>query len=255
MMMAGSEVMVRASRLAHLEIGFTCLVLSMASGALAHSQETQTLTAGAIEKALEDEDINGLSVSVSGTDAVLTGGVRNVFQKDRAIELALEQEGVEAVDVDIEIAAAESDEKLGEDVVSRVRRYSRFTVFDDVSAAVLEGSVTLFGFVTEPYKKDEIERRLHDVLGIQGFQNQIEVLPNSMTDNQLRRTLANRLYRDSTFSDFASMTVPPIRIIVKNSRVLLTGAVNSRLAKQKAEHIIRQTPGVLSVENRLRIGN
>ena len=128
-------------------------------------------------------------------------------------------------------------------------------MFDDVNVAVKEGHVTLVGFVTEPYKKTEIEKRLHKVLGIEEFENRIEVLPNSMSDNRLRRVLATRLYRDPIFSDFASMAIPPVHIIVKNSRVLLTGVVNSRLAKQMAASIMRQTPGVLSVQNQLRIGN
>jgi len=41
---------------------------------------------------------------------------------------------------------------------------------------------------------------------------------------------------------------------VQRSRVLLTGAVNNQMMSQRAESIIRQTPGVLSVENKLRIG-
>jgi osmotically-inducible protein OsmY len=41
---------------------------------------------------------------------------------------------------------------------------------------------------------------------------------------------------------------------VQNSRVILTGVVNNQLMKQKAESIIRGTPGVLSVESRLRLG-
>ena len=67
------------------------------------------------------------------------------------------------------------------------------------------------------------------------------------------RMLANRLYRDSTFSDFASMPIPPIHLIVSGSRVIITGVVGNQLMKQKAESIIRSTPGVLSVESRLRI--
>ena len=205
-----------------------------------------------IEKALGKDKIK-LQVSFQGGTATLKGQVRNIFQKNRALEIALGEPEVQNADADIEIAAAESDQKLGEEVVKEIRKYSRFTVFDDCSAFIKEGKVAVFGWVTEPYKKTEIEKRLHKIIGIQEFKNDIEVLPVSLSDQRLRETLANRLYSDSTFSDFASMPIPPIHLIVSGSRVIITGVVGNQLMKQKAESIIRGTPGVLSVESRLRI--
>lgn len=208
----------------------------------------------AIEKAFKKEKIT-LQVDVQGGNAVLTGRVRNVFAKNKALEIALEQPEVEEVESNIEVAAAESDDKLGKEVVSELRKYGNLTIFDDAGAIINDGSVVLMGFVTEPYKKTGMGERLHKILGIQEFDNQIQVLPNSMQDDRLRRALANRLYRDSMFSDFASMSHPPIRIIVQRSRVLLTGVVNNQMMSLRAASIIRQTPGVLSVENKLRIGS
>ena len=210
-------------------------------------------TKKAIEKSFKDEKLS-LRVELRDGTAVLTGSVRNVFGKNKAIELALEEPEVEDVEADVEISTAESDSELGKEVVKEIRKYPNLTIFDDAAAIVKHGSVVLAGFVTEPYKKERIEQRLYKILGIQEFDNQIQVLPNSMQDNSLRRSLARRLYRDPIFSDFASMAHPPIRIIVQRSRVLLTGVVNSELARRKAEIVIRQTPGVLTVENRLRVG-
>ena len=207
-----------------------------------------------IEKSFKKEKIK-LTVELEGATAILTGQVRNVFAKNKAVEVALAQPEIEDVEADIEIAQAESDNELGQEVVKQIRRYGNLTIFDDAGAIVKDGSVVIMGFVTEPYKKDGIEERIHKVLGIQEFSNQIEVLPNSMQDNRLRQTLANRLYRDSMFSDFGRMAHPPIRIIVKRSRVLLTGVVLNQMAKQRAESIIRQTQGVLSVESKLRFGS
>ena len=205
-----------------------------------------------IEKALGKDKIK-VQVSFQAGTATLKGQVRNIFQKNRALEIALGEPEVQNADADIEIAAAESDQKLGEEVVKEIRKYSRFTVFDDCSAFIKEGKVAVFGWVTEPYKKTEIEKRLHKVIGIQEFKNDLEVLPVSLSDQRLRETLAHRLYSDSTFSDFASMPIPPIHLIVSGSRVIITGVVGNQLQKQKAESIIRGTAGVLSVESRLRI--
>ncbi len=226
------------------------LVLSL----LSFVQRPDEQVRAEIEKALGKDKIK-LQVSFQGGTATLSGQVRNIFQKNRALEIALAQPEVQTADAEIEIAAPESDQKLGEEVVKEIRKYSRFTVFDDCSAFIKEGKVAVFGWVTEPYKKTEIEKRLHKIIGIQEFKNDIEVLPASLTDQRLRDALWYRLYRDSTFSDFASMPIPPIHIIVSGSRVILTGVVNNQLMKQKAESIIRGTPGVLSVESRLRIGS
>jgi osmotically-inducible protein OsmY len=225
-------------------------VLAIALLSLAQRPDEQVRAQ--IEKELSEDKIK-LEVSVQNGTATLKGQVRNVFQKNRAVEIALAQPEIQNADANIEIATAESDQKLGEEVVSEIRKYSRFTVFDDCSAYIKDGKVALVGWVTEPYKKTDIEKRMHKIIGIQEFKNDIEVLPVSLSDQRLREVLANRLYRDSTFSDFASMPIPPIHLIVSGSRVIITGVVGNQLMKQKAESIIRSTPGVLSVESRLRI--
>jgi osmotically-inducible protein OsmY len=240
---AGRESVIAASILVLL----VSTANAFAQGGAAEAQKE-------LEKALKKEKIE-LRATVSGSVATLEGKVRNVFQKDQALEIALARPGIESVDSKIEVAEAESDQKLGEEVVKEIRRYSRFTVFDDASAYVEDGNVAIFGWVTEPYKKTEIEKRLHKVLGIRSFKNDIEVLPVSQSDERLRAALARNLYSDPMFSDFASMTIPPIHIIVSGSRVILTGVVSSQLMKQKAESIIRQTPGVLSLDSRLRLGS
>ncbi len=228
------------------------IVSVLALTLLSFAQRPDEQVRAEIEKALKKDKIQA-QVSVQNGTATLEGQVRNVFQKNRAVEIALSQPEIQNADADLEIAAAESDQKLGEEVVKEVRKYSRFTVFDDVSAFIKEGKVALFGWVTEPYKKTEIEKRMHKIIGIQEFKNDIEVLPVSLSDQRLREVLFNRLYRDSTFSDFASMPIPPIHLIVSGSRVIITGVVGNQLMKQKAESIVRGTPGVLSVESKLRI--
>jgi osmotically-inducible protein OsmY len=228
----------------------SALVLAL----LTLGQRPDAAVGSEIEKALAKDKIQ-LQVTFERGSATLKGKARNVFQKNRAIELALAEPEVENVDTDIEIAAPESDQKLGEEVIKEIRKYSRFTVFDDCSAFVKEGRVAIFGWVTEPYKKTEIEKRLHKIVGIQEFKNDLEVLPVSSADQNLRNALFRRLYSDPMFSNFASMPIPPIHIIVSRSRVILTGVVGTQMEKQKAESIIRGTPGVLSLDSKLRIGS
>ena len=46
------------------------------------------------------------------------------------------------------------------DVQQQVLQYPHFTIFDSVSAQVDNGTVTLIGKVTMPYKRNDIERRV-----------------------------------------------------------------------------------------------
>src|SRR6266700_3829425 len=78
------------------------------------------------------------------------------------------------------------DFQVAKDVASAVNRYSQFTIFDDISASVKDGVVTLSGKVTMPYKRDEIEKRVAKIDGVRQVRDQIGVLPVSQFDDQLR---------------------------------------------------------------------
>src|SRR4029079_19200569 len=69
------------------------------------------------------------------------------------------------------------------DISTAVNRYERFTIFDDVSAGVKDGGVTLTGRVTMPYKKTDIEKRIAKVDGVTQVIDRIEVLPVSQWDD------------------------------------------------------------------------
>src|SRR5712671_4083926 len=75
------------------------------------------------------------------------------------------------------------DFQVLKDVATSVERYTRFTIFDDVSASVKDGVVTLTGKVTMPYKRDDIEKRIAKVDGVRSVDDQISVLPVSQFDD------------------------------------------------------------------------
>src|SRR6185295_17933050 len=85
--------------------------------------------------------------------------------------------------------AAEGDRKdlqVFNDIQKTVNRYVYFTIFDDVSANVKDGVVTLTGKVTMPYKRDDIAKRVAKVEGVRQVKDQITVLPVSQFDDELR---------------------------------------------------------------------
>ena len=206
-------------------------------------------------RALEDADLEaGMpQVSVDAGIVRLTGQVAHAFDRGRVGERAGAVDGVTAVDADLEVAEPESADDLADDLRRAVLRYAYYTVFDDINFGLEDDyRVVLLGAVTEPFKKDEIEERVSKVFGVRGVDNRIEVLPLSPNDQDLRRALYYRIYRDSRFSDRANTVNPPIHIVVSRGVVALTGVVRSPVEARVLESIARSTPGVFRVVNRLQ---
>ena len=123
------------------------------------------------------------------------------------------------------------------DVQRQVLRYVHFTIFDTVQAQVEDGVVTLTGRVTMPYKRDDLERRVKTVAGIRELRNQIQVLPASQMDDELRLGIARAIYSHPAFRPFASRVNPPIHVIVEHGRVTLAGVVQSEVDRMLARSI------------------
>ena len=148
-------------------------------------------------------------------------------------------------------AAQAGDAVLAGSAVQSVSTYPRYTVFDDVAVKVDAGEVTLTGKVTQPLKKDELGRRMAALSGVRRVRNEIEVLPVSIGDDRIRRSVARAIYGSPAFWHFASMPNPPIHIIVENGRVTLTGVVPTNVERAVAQSLATGH-GELSVTNQLR---
>jgi hyperosmotically inducible protein len=143
------------------------------------------------------------------------------------------------------------DLQILKDVATSVDRYTRFTIFDDVSASVKDGVVTLTGKVTMPFKRDDIARRVAKVDGVTAVRDEIGVLPVSQFDDELRVRIARSIYGNSNFWNYGIMPNPPIHIVVEHGRVTLTGVVQSEVDRMLARSLATQF-GALSVTNALK---
>jgi len=143
------------------------------------------------------------------------------------------------------------DLQLFKDIAKSVNRYPHFTIFDDVTARVSDGIVTLTGKVTMPYKRDDIMKRVADVAGVIEVRDDIEVLPVSRFDDQLRYQIARRIYNNPNFWNYAIGPNPSIHVIVDHGHVALTGVVNSETDRMLARSLVDQV-GVMSVKNELK---
>ena len=128
---------------------------------------------------------------------------------------------------------------------------SFYGIFDYVDGGIDDGVVTLTGYVTHEYKAGQMVELVSRVQGVREIQNQIDVLPTSSFDDQLRASLARHIYGDVLTPH--TRIAAPVHIIVDNLRVTLAGTVFSEVEKRQAEHVARQTFGVLSVQNNLEV--
>ena len=147
--------------------------------------------------------------------------------------------------------ADRKDFQIAKDIATSVQRYTRFTIFDDIGANVKDGEVTLSGKVTMPFKRDDIEKRIAKVDGVRTVHDQINVLPVSQFDDELRYRIARSIYNNSNFWNYAIMPNPPIHIVVEHGRVTLTGVVQSEVDRMLARSLATQF-GALSVTNALK---
>jgi osmotically-inducible protein OsmY len=135
-------------------------------------------------------------------------------------------------------------------VAAAVRNAPELTVFDIVRASVRDGVVILTGKVTQPSKRDAVRRTVEQLEGVLDVQDLIAVLPPSKSDDDLRERIARSIYGHASFWGYAMMSRPPIRIIVEDGGVLLTGVVRTNAERALARALAMQS-GARFVEDDL----
>ena len=132
-----------------------------------------------------------------------------------------------------------------------------YDVFDWLEADLLsDGRVVLRGEVVRPTTSDDAENRVRRIESVAGVVNQIKVLSVSPRDSDLRVALYRAIYDwNSPLFRYAMRTMPPIHIVVENSRVTLKGAVATQLERQLAYTAANQVPGIFEVRNELGVDN
>ena len=127
-----------------------------------------------------------------------------------------------------------------------------YGVFDDLAFKVEGGTVTLMGAVVRPTLKDDAGRVVKKIAGVQSVVNDIEVLPVSPMDNQIRLATYRAIYGDPTLSTrYGYRALPSIHIIVKNGHVTLEGVVANQGDKNLIGIRANGVPNVFSVTNNL----
>ena len=133
-----------------------------------------------------------------------------------------------------------------------------YTVFDNLEYRVVGNHVELSGQVTQPgVLKSDAENAVKRIEGVEGVINNIQVLPLSPMDDQIRRAEYRAVFGGNAgaLGGYSMGANPSIHIIVNNGHVTLEGVVNSQMDKTIATMLANHVPDVFSVTNNLRIGS
>lgn len=150
------------------------------------------------------------------------------------------------------VPGSPSDTRVMKEVRHQLLMLPYYNIFDDLAFRVQGGSVTLLGAVTNPVLKSDAANVVKRVEGVTNVVNDIEVLPVSPMDGQIRRAEFRAIYGDPQIGTrYGYQALPSIHIIVKNGNVTLEGVVANQADKNLIGIRANGVPNVFSVTNNL----
>jgi BON domain len=156
-------------------------------------------------------------------------------------------------------APPRSEKQMHDNLVKEVRHrlllLPYYSVFDNLLYKVDGDKVILVGQVVRPTLKSDAENAVKEIEGVSAVDNQIQVLPTSPMDDQLRRAVYRAIYGDPALSRYGMSALPSIHIIVNNGHVTLEGVVDSEADKNLVNIRANGVPNVFSVTNNLVVGS
>ena len=204
-------------------------------------------------------EFHKVAVTVDDRVALLKGSVETYREKMEAEHLARKHHGIEGVRdfIAVQPIVPVSDQELQETIANRLR-YDRIgygIMFNNFEIGVKDGVVTITGDARTYPDKASALAIVEDTPGVRDVKDEINVLPLSQFDDELRVRTAMAIYRDPALQKYSLDPQAPIRIVIENGNVKLYGVVDSPMDKQIAEMRAREVPGVFSVENHLMVAD
>ncbi len=231
-----------------------------------------------------DEDVKARHINVSTRDAVVTlsGFVESQAQRQEALEIARNTDGVVRVEDRMQMAAAaqpgsaaESGAAATTGTVTEAARNAADTIDDAQLTAKVQakyyvddlvkgrridvdtrdGVVTLSGEVATEEERAQALRLAREIDGVKRVEDHLQVMATSgaapqggqADDAALTTTIYAKYFVDTTVKN------ADITVTAKDGVVLLEGTVPDEAARQQALAIARNTEGVVQVVDRLTV--
>ena len=207
-------------------------------------------------KALQSKDKwKGITASTEDGIVTLQGTARLLIDKLDAGKKVEKLEHVQGVRNHVEAEGNVSDQQLQQELSEKLRydRVGYGIAFNALALSVQNGVVTVSGDVHDYPSRDSAMAIVESTPGVKDVVDNINLLPTSMMDDQLRLRVARAIYGNSALSKYAMDPAKPIRIVVDNGHVTLYGVVDSQMDKQIAETQAKSVPDVFSVDDKLMV--
>lgn len=154
------------------------------------------------------------------------------------------------------VAAAQTERPQNDienEVRKKILRLPNYDVFDIISFKVEGGTVTLDGKVRNTVNRPSAEYSVRRIPGVEKVVNNIQLLPVSRVDDDIRRRLYRQLVRTTGLLKYFLPVNPPVRLIVEHGHITLEGSVATRSDSDLMYLTARGVPGTFSVTNNLVI--
>jgi osmotically-inducible protein OsmY len=214
--------------------------------------------AGAAAAKLDKKQFKDVKVTVQNGVATLTGTVDLYEYKAEADKRVHKAKGVRAVQNDIQVAGPTIPDQELQAKLSEHLAYDRVgygNMFNAISVAVHDGTVTLGGHARTEVDRDSALALVSMYPGVKDVTDNVEVDPVSLMDDQTRFAVARAVYGFPSLNRYAIDPAKTIRISVQNGHVELYGVVDSQADKDTAYLRANGVPGVFSVQNYLQVAN
>jgi osmotically-inducible protein OsmY len=190
-------------------------------------------------------DASRIKIHADGGVVVLSGVVDTLHEKLRATEDVMRLTGVSELRNDLVVNTSHvrvtdgdlrATARAGLDANDLVPK-------DALTVSVKDGWVTLTGNVRHYYQRQEAERVIRHLSGIQGLTSNVTVAKDPAVD--VSKAITGALERNAVL-DAEKITVTDV-----GGAVTLSGTVKNLAEKEEAERAASAAPGVVSVSNDL----
>jgi hyperosmotically inducible periplasmic protein len=209
-------------------------------------------------KVLQSKDKwKGVTPTTEDAIVTLNGTVKLLIDKIDAGKKVDKIKNAQGVRNHVEVEGNVPDEKLQQEISDKLRydRVGMGITFNNFAMNVQNGVVTLAGDVRDYPARDSALSIVETTPGVKDVVDNVNVLPASPFDDDIRLRVARAIYGSSTLSRYATDPQRPIRIIVENGHVTLYGVVDNQADKTLAETQARSVPNVFSVDDKLMVAN
>ena len=195
-------------------------------------------------------DSSNIGVSVNAGVVRLSGSVRTYPQKIAAEKAAERVKGVRGVALDIDVRpfgdTGTSDDEVAKRALNTLAWHA-MVPDKAIKVRVENGWVSLSGEVEWQYQREAAERAVQKLYGVRGVTNQIAIRPQVKAVD-VKRRIEEALHRQ------ARLEADKVQVLVDGDRVTLEGNVDTWSDRSTIERAAWAAPGVVSVQDHVRVG-